>query len=166
MDEQPIVIQTPNHPIDVLELFDTSKEKIKLFSDLVIDEVKEGRIDPLKVKALCKSMEAVTEIIDKNTREEQAKEAAKFGDKPFNNYGCEMHLTATKTDYDYESCTDVVYDRLVKLKKNLEEQIKQRQEFLKNIRGSQTLVDDATGEVYNATAPFKKQTIGVKVSIK
>lgn len=157
---------TPSHPIGVLECFDTSKDKIKLFADLVIDEIKEGRVDPLRIKALCKSMEAVAEAIDKNTRDEQIKEAQKFGDNPFMNYGCEMHLTAVKTDYDYASCTDVVYDRLAKLKQSVDNQLKIRQEFLKNIQGSQTLIDDETREVYNVTKPFKKQVIGVKTTIK
>lgn len=156
----------PNHPIGVLECFDTSKEKIQIFVNLVVDEIKEGRIDPLKIKAYCKSMEAVAEAIDKNTRDEQIKEAQKFGDKPFMNFGCEMHYTATKTDYDYTSCTDVIYNRLIKLKKDLDERIKTRQEFLKNIQGSQTLIDDETGEVYNVTKPFKTQVMGVKTSIK
>jgi len=155
---------SPEHPIGVLELFGTSKQSIKLFADLVVDEIKEGRVDPLKIKAFCKSMEAVSEIIDKNTKNEQIKEAEKFGDKPFMNYGCEMHLTSVKTEYDYKSTNDPLWASMNEELIVLKAKIKQREDWLKMTGNPEDVrIDDELVTIY---PPIKKTSMGVKITIK
>jgi hypothetical protein len=162
-----IIIEQPDTPMSVLALFSTSKDSIQLFANMVIDEVKEGRADALRVRALCDSMEKIAETIKTNTRDEQIRAAGLHSeDKPFEAHGCIMHLTATKTEYDYSACADEVYDRLMSIKKNLDAQIKSRQEWLKTMGSPQILVDEATGSQYTAYPPVKKTQMGVKVAIK
>lgn len=156
----------PDTPYGVLQQFSTSKESIIRFSDDIIEGVKEGRLDPLEVKAICKTMEIISEKINEATKSNQKTEAEKFGDKPFMNYGFEMHYTSVKTDYDYEVCNDAVYDRLAKQKIALDELIKQRQAWLKMMNGPEVLVDTDSGEQYTAYPPMKKTAMGVKLTIK
>ena len=158
--------EQPDTALSVLEQFEPTKQWIISFASKVINDVANGRVDVLRVKLLCKTLEEIADKINTGTKEYQRTEAAKYGDKPFMFSGAEFHLTSVKTEYDYQSCSDVVYDRLIKVKKNLDEQIKERQEFLKTIKDHQTLVDEATGEVYTVYGPGKKQTEGVKISIK
>lgn len=159
-------VMLPDTPMSVLELFSTSKEGIDTFARRIVDEVKEGRVDALRVKLLCKTLEKIIDKIDSATKDDQLKEAGKYGDKPFEFYGAELHLTSVKTDYDYTVCNDPVYYRLTEIQKKATEQIKERQEFLKAIKTPQNFVDDETGEVYEIKPPLKKQVDGVKVTIK
>lgn len=72
---------------------------------------------------------------------------------------------AQKTDYDFESCKDPVYDRMVKEMETLKENIKKRETFLKSIIGSQILVDGETGESYTVEAPIPEYTVSPKVTL-
>lgn len=161
-----VIQETPDTPMSVLELFSTSKDSIKLFGDNIIDQVKEGKVDPLRVAALTRTMDQISKYINDNIKENQRTEALKYGEKPFNAFGCEMHYTAVDTKYEYASCGDEVYDRLMQLKANLDQQIKNRQEWLKMMGKPEILVDEATGSQYTAYPPIKKTTMGLKVTIK
>jgi hypothetical protein len=156
----------PDSPVSVLEMFGTSKEQIKSFSDKVVTEVVNGNIDPLRVKVLCKTLEQIAENIDKGTKSNQVSEAAKYGDKPFAFMGAELHHTATYTSYDFSTCGDPQWESLDAELKSLQERKKAREEFLKTVSTGLTVVDDLTGEMVTLSPPSKKQSMGVKVTIK
>lgn len=156
----------PDTPSSVLELFSTSKDSIIVFSDQVIDEIREGRADVLRVKALCKSMEIIADRIDKNTRSEQERAAALHGEKPFMLAGAEMHYTPTYTKYDYTVCGDPVWNTMKLNLAELNEMIANRETFLRGIQGKEILTDKDTGETCEVFPPLRKQTMGVKVTIK
>lgn len=157
---------TPDTPSSVLALFSTSKQGIIAFASRVINEVESGNIDPLKAKLWCKTLQEIADKIDKGTKEYQVKEAAKYGDKPFEFAGAELHLTSTYTEYDYSTCGDMIYNELVKHQKSYNQLVKEREKFLQQLKQSMTIVDESTGETFTINPPVKKQTEGVKVSIK
>lgn len=161
-----IINNEPNTPASVLGLFTTAKQSIAYFASSIINEVEEGRLDPLKVLTLCKAMEATSEKIIAGIKANVLNEASKYGEKPFMFNGCELHKTATKTDYDYESSNDKVLERLLSLEENIKRQVSNRKEMLKTLTEPINLIDEATGEVFEAKPPVKKQVLGVKVSIK
>lgn len=150
----------------ILEMFSTSRAGIDLLSDQVIESVQGGRINPLKVRVWCKSMEMLIERIHKETSKNQLTEAEKFTGTKFSFSGAEITKGIIKTEYDYSACGDVVYNRLIELKENLDSQIKNRQAFLKTVQQPQTLIDDATAEVYTCLSVKKTEIEGLKVSIK
>ena len=164
--EDQVIHVLPDNVLSVLDMFSTSKEGINLFASKVINEVEAGNIDPLKVKLYCKTMEAIAEKIDKGTIEHQKREAAKFGDKPFNFAGAELHLTSTYTVYDYSNCGYSDWNKFNKEITNLKEKLKDCEVFLRSLRGPLEVLNSETGEVEIVSPPTKKVTEGVKCSIK
>jgi len=157
-------IIVPDTPMSVLELFSTSKESNKLFAGKAVLAVKEGKADPLRLHVLCKSIEDVTTMIKEGIKANVTREAEKYGDKPFMFSGAECHLTAVKTEYDYEACGDPELVNLELQMKELKMKLDQRKEWLKTMGGPQDIrIGDELVTIY---PPIKKTTTGVKVSIK
>ncbi len=161
-----IIHVIPDSPTSVLELFQPSKEGIVSFSSQVISAVEDGRVDPLRVRILCKAMTEIADKIDKGTKDNQAREAEKNGERPFIMAGCELQYAPVKTEYDFSRCNDAVLNRLLILEEEIAKQVKQRKDWLRTMAGQEVLVDEATGEQYTAYPPIKRTTMGVKVSIK
>jgi len=156
-----VIHVTPDSPVSVLELFSTSKEGITLFASKVINEVEAGYANPLRVRLLCDTMEKVAEKIKEATKSNVKKEAAKYGEKPFEFGGAELHLTTTKTSYDYSVCEDSEWNELDAKIKELMARKAERETFLKALKQPVAMLD---GEVINP--PLKQQWEGVKVTIK
>lgn len=157
-------IERADTPMSVLELFSTSKDSIKLFGDGIIDRVKEGYADPLRVAALTRSMEAIAKYVNDNLKENQKLEAQKYGDKPFMLHGCEMQYTSVKSEFDYASSNDPIWNELNETLEKVQIQMKQRQEWLKTMGKPEDIrYDDELVTIY---PPMKKTTMGLKVSIK
>ncbi len=150
--------------ISVLELFTPTKEGCANFAAKIINDIEDGKINPLNVKLLCKTMEEISEKINEGTKEHQKREAAKYGDKPFAYFGSEMHFTATKTEYDYTMCNDPELSDMQKELKALQDRVKARQEFLKKIQDEEVVV--IHGEAVTLYAPSKRQWHGVKTTLK
>jgi len=158
------IMEMADTPMSVLELFSTSKDSIKLFGDGIIDRVKEGHADPLRVAALTRSMEAIAKYVNDNLKDNQKNEAQKYGDKPFMLHGCEMHYTSVKSEYDYASSNDPIWNSLNEKITQLQIELKQRQEWLKTMGKSEDIRHD--DELVTIYPPIKKTTMGLKVSIK
>ena len=158
--------ELPTTATGVLNLFNTSKEGISLFASKVVNEVEDGKIDPLKVKLWCKTLTEIAEKIDKATKEHQRKEAEKYGDKPFMFAGAELHLTSVRTEYDFSVCGDHELEDLNHTFETVKADIKKREEFLKALPHPTTIISTFTGEVITIKPPLKKQTEGIRVSIK
>lgn len=156
----------PETALSVLTLFSTSKDGIERFSNQLIQDVKEGRADALKVRVLLDTMVSIAEIVDKATKPEQLSEASKYGERPFNFMGAELHATATKTEYDYETCGDVYLNDLEAEAAQLAKKIKARKELLKSLGEITPVGDPTTGDTYTVCPPIKKTTTGLKVTIK
>lgn len=164
MEDYPVYHVLPDSPVSVLDMFSTSKEGITLFASKVINEVENGNLDPLKVKIYIKTLESIAEKIEAGTKEAQKTAASKYGERPFMFSGAELHLTATKTEYDYAACGDPVINEMIKDSESLTKRIKQRQEFLKSMGGTEQIV--VGDELVSIHPPIKKSSMGVKCSIK
>src|SRR6478609_10204162 len=152
-------IERADTPMSVLELFSTSKESIKLFGDGIIDRVKEGHADPLRVAALTRSMEAIAKYVNDNLKDNQKTEAQKYGDKPFMLHGCEMQYTTVKSEFDYASCNDPLWNELNETLDKVQIQMKQRQEWLKTMGKPEDIRHD--DELVTIYPPMKKTQMGL-----
>lgn len=156
----------PDTPSSVMALFDANKQALNQFAETVIQSVKDGNENPLKIHALIKKQEFALEQIKKGIKEEVKTEASKYGEKPFMFAGAECHLTSVKTEYDYSVCNDKELNNLNKQIETLKKQLKQREEMLKSLGNPIQLLDGETGEVYTVYPPMKKTETGAKVSLK
>lgn len=164
--EQQVYHVLPDSPVSVLELFSTSKEGITLFASRVINEVEAGNVDPLRVQIFCKTLEEISSKIKEGIKSNVNTEAAKYGEKPFNHAGAELHLTSTYTAYDYTACNDQKWLDLREGEDNVAKARKEREAFLRALKEPLEVLNPETGEVDILRPPVKKVTEGVKVTIK
>lgn len=150
----------------LLPLFYASRMGIDIFTNAVIESVKGGHANPLKIRVWCKAMEISIERIIKETIAEQLTAAEKFNETKFNYSGAEITKGDIYTAYDYSTCHDPIHARLKKTSDEAKQQLSDRESFLKTIKQPITIVDEATGEVSTLSPPLKKSTAGLKVSIR
>lgn len=159
--ETTIQVIQPSNPLEVLNLIDVkSCERFGL--DLAA-LVREGHIDPLAVRVAMKVWEKAFKVAESAIAPEVEREAAKYG-KSFDFMGAKCEWVPTYTEYDYSR--DVTWATLRDAVEAAVEKRKQREAFLKTVKDPMKLVDEETGEVMQIYPPVKKQTEGLKITIK
>ena len=94
--------------ISTLSVLPQTKEQIKLFTAMVIDELDSGNIDGLKLAVNLTAMEKTIKDIKDNAkyksiiRAEAEKESAKVFDK----FNAKIELAEVGTKYDYSNTND------------------------------------------------------------
>jgi len=141
----------------ILSLLETTKAQRATFVSDVIDKLKEGHANPLKVHLQVKCMEELVKAIkdNKEYKELLEEEAAKYGKSfEFGNANFQVRNGAAKLDYSV--CNDPEVARLNNTVAFWAKELKEREEFLKTIPAKGLdVVDEATGEVYKIYPPVK-----------
>lgn len=156
----------PQSPRDLLTLMASTSTQIDVFSDGVIQLVKEGEINPLTVLIQLRAMEKATERILKEIKENLLTEAGKYSGNDFEYMGNKITKAEHGIKFDYSKCGDPVYKRLLDVATQANEQLKERETFLKAVKQPFNFLDEGTGEVFIISPPTKKSTSGLNVSIK
>jgi hypothetical protein len=156
----------PTSAMGVLRMFSVTKTGIDMFSRQLVNAVKNGEVNALELKAFLKSLEAIIERVDKETRDEQLKESDRYPEKTFYAFGCQVEKAEVGVRYDYLNCGDPVYEQRHVIFESAKRQLDERAEFLKSLREQITIVDEGSGEVVCVRPPLKKGATGLKFSIK
>ncbi len=150
----------------VLGLLASTSTQIDVFSDQVIQSVKQGEESPLKVLIQLKAFERCSERIQKEIKENYMNEADKYPGSQFEFMGNQIQKADTKVEYDYVSTGDPVYRNLLQIFESAKRSLKEREEFLKAVKASFSLLDDSTGEVVVIHPPKVNRSAGLKISIR
>jgi hypothetical protein len=149
-----------------LSLFETTKGERYAFAQSVVNNAKEGLINPLKLHLQVKCLEDLIKQITSNPdyKELTLDEAYKYG-KAFEQFNAKFEIKEMGVKYDFTTCGDPIMNGLLEQQETLEQQIKERQKFLKGIpsEGLQTLIED---EVVTLYAPVKTSTTTISVNLK
>lgn len=144
----------------------TTQTQIDLFSDSVIESVRQGETNPLEVLVILKAFEKAADRILKEVRDNFVNEADKYPEKSFEFNGVKMEKAEVGTKYNYSICGDPIYNQRFQIKEEADKQVKEREEFLKALKEPMTFVDESTGEVVKIIPPSKTSTTSVKVTIR
>jgi len=155
----------PSSPRELLTMMASTSTQIDVFSDGVIESVQGGEINPLTVLIQLKAMEKATERILKEIRPNLLTEAAKHPGNEFEYMGNKITKAEHGIKYDYSNCGDSFYNDLADQMEKLTEKIKKREAWLKNIDGTENVIDEH-GQINTVKPPIKKSTSGLNVSIK
>lgn len=147
----------PENPMQALTLFDADKKGLEYFIEYVCNTIESGMDDPLKVLAISKKMEYITKRINERIKEQQKVAADKYGDRPFEFMGTEMHYCAVYTRYDFAGCNDPKW-------KEAKDILEEREAMLKGLTKPIDLVID--DEVVTVQPPKKVQVFGLKTTVK
>jgi hypothetical protein len=149
-----------------LSLFETSKAERQEFAQVVINNAKEGLLNPLKLHLQVKCLEDLIKQITSQPeyKELTLDEAYKYG-KTFEHYNAKFEIKEMGVKYDYSVCQDPVYNNLKSKLVILEDEIKAREKYLKAIpsQGVETLLED---EIVILYPPNKTSTTTISVNLK
>lgn len=156
----------PSTAIGAARLLPTTQTQIDVFSDQMIESVRQGETNPLEVLVILKAFEKATERILKEVRENYVKEADKYSEKSFELFGAKLEKAEVGTKYNYSICNDPVYNRRLAIATEANKLVKEREDFLKSLKDPLNIVDEETGELVKIIPPLKTSTESVKVSIR
>ena len=148
-----------------LSLFETTKAERQDFAQYVVNGLKDGLSDPLKVHLQVKCMEDLIKQITSHPeyKDLTLDEAAKYG-KSFEMHNAKFEVKEMGVKYDYSACGDPVYNELSQKMAELEKELKDRQAFLKAVKpGTEILVEDEVVVLY---PPVKTSTTSITVNLK
>lgn len=148
-----------------LSLFETTKSERQDFAQSVVNNLKDGLSDPLKVHLQVKCMEDLIKQITSHPdyKDLTLDEAAKYG-KSFEMHNAKFEVKEMGVKYDYSNCGDPIYNRLAEELAELEKKVKDRQAFLKAVQpGTELLIED---EVIVLYPPIKTSTTSITVNLK
>ena len=150
--------------IKLLEL--SNKEVISKISKDIKSRVLDGELQPLDVAMALKGMEDLTKSIrgDSLVQDAIIEEVEKYG-KVANYKGAKITVKEVGTKYHFNECNDPVWDFLKQQMDEISQKMKDREAFLKSIKGHETIVNEETGEVYTIKMPGKESKTGYMVTL-
>ena len=133
--------------ISTITVLPSTKKEQETYIALVKDQILSGYTKPLEIARQLKSFEDVIKALrdDKEIKALFLDEAQKFGAKSFDD-GAKFAIQSRKT-YDFSECNDSEWIRLTNVINEAKTALKEREEFLKNIKEPIAMVGD--GEVIN-----------------
>lgn len=152
--------------IGTLSVMPSTHAEIQRFSAQIINQVKSGDENPLKLLVLLRALEATAETIRKGIETEIMTEVDKYSEKSFEAFGARLDKSETGVVYDYAGTGDREWFKFKTAEETASDNRKIREAVLRNIREPFTVLDESTGEVYEIRPPLKKSKSGVKVFIK
>lgn len=159
-----------NHPIeidDAVMYAVPSRAKMDEIVTRLVVGVQEGSIDPLQLLVKLKFAQSIIEDTIESIQPHCVDEASKYHKgEDIKLLGAELKVKEAGTKYDYSGCGDKVYEQYDLTIKQNKEAMKGRENFLKSLKKTETLVDEDTGEVYTIHPPVKKSSTIVQVTIK
>jgi len=153
-------------PIGAARLLPITQTQVDVFSDGVIESVKQGDANPLEVLTILKAFEKASERILKEIRDNFVTESEKYSERIFEFNGAKIEKAEVGTKYNYSICGDPIYNRRLEVSNEAGKLVKEREEFLKALKEPMTFVDESTGEVVKIIPPLKTSTTSLKVSIR
>jgi hypothetical protein len=156
----------PSTAIGAARMLPTTQTQVDIFSDQIIESVRQGEANPIEVLILMKAFERAQKRILEEIRENYVNEASKYPESSFEFNGTKIEKAELGTMYNYAVCNDTVLERLEVDFDTAKEKLDERKKFLQALKQPLTVVDELTGEVVTINPPVKKSTSGLKVFIK
>ena len=126
----------------------------------------EGEISALLLLKKFKSVEKLMEEVKPFLTKFAIKEVSAHGEKVVALNSAEYEIGEFGTRYDYSTCKDPKWNELKAEVDAATKALKEREEFLKGIKGHITSVNEETGEIIEIYEAIKTSTTGVKCTIK
>lgn len=133
-----------------------SKAKVAEAATQLTQAVHDGIIDAKEAAVALDAMAKVLKVAIDDIDELVLAELDKYAKGERINVGrIELQRRESATRYDYASTGDVVYERLLQAKADIDRQLKDREALLKALTKPITWVDESTGEVYTVNPPTR-----------
>lgn len=152
-------------PEVILKTLPSTKQKINMFSNNLLEMVDNGEVDPLQIYVQLKSFEKVFKTMNENERfKALVRDSAELHGKDFERFGANLKLTETGVKYDYSECGHTTYNELAAKAEKIEIEMKYIEGVLKVLKGPTVLKINDKDVTVNP--PKKSSTSSVTVSFK
>lgn len=148
-----------NEEKGIIPVIPTSKESVLITAEHLIKGLEEGDIHPFDLILLRKSIETLFESIKGTLNDLAVSEAEKYGKDGVYHKGIVIKVGEFGTRYNYKGTGDPVWTRL-------SEDLKAREEWLRSLKGPETVVDTVTGEEVVVYPPAKSSTTSTSSQFK
>ena len=146
-----------------------SKETMQIQSNVLIQSIVEGEIDPLQAVA---KIRFLSDMLTAALKDDRVKdiilgEIDKNGGKDATAFGVKFTQKEMGVSYDYTVCGDPEYDQLSAEMEDLKARMKEREKFLLGIPAEGLpMVDQETGDCYKIIRPLRRASLGYSVTFK
>jgi hypothetical protein len=156
----------PTTATGVLSLMANTSTECDVFSDQIIQSVKDGEESAIKVLVQMTAMSRVIDRVKKEIKNNYLNESEKYPGNSFEFMGNSIQKGDVKTEYDFTVCGHPEWTHLENVITDSKEAQKEIETFLKALKQPTSFLDKGTGEWIDIIPPLKKSTPGLKVSIK
>jgi hypothetical protein len=154
--------------IALLSQFPTSKTEQKEMVDLMVESLKSGNENPLRIEAAMANIEAVVKEYrgNKEVKEILLDEVRKYPKSIAEIYNATFQEKEVGVKYDFSACGHIRYNELVEQIAALTEQKKQLEAEIRAHKVMFIYTDLETGESYEVNPPKRTASCQVVVTIK
>lgn len=144
-----------------------SKKEQALMASALVGCVLDGEVNPIQYYVQARSLMEILKQFSENPGVKACvlSEMEKYG-KSVDMFGARLDIRETACRTDYSGCGDIVYNRLIEQKEELDKKIKEREASLKVLSSSRTEVDEETGEVFTIYPPARSSVTSFAVTFK
>ncbi len=158
--------ELPDHALGAMRMLATTQTQVDVFSDQIIESVKNGEANPLEVLIMFRAFEKVSKRVLSEIHDNVLTESEKHPEKTFDYHGNKLSKAEVGVQYDFTVCGDPLHDRLDAEFNTAKSNLDERKKFLKSLTKPLKVVDEESGEYIEIKPPFKTSTSTVTVSIK
>lgn len=154
--------------IALLSQFPTSKTEQKEMVAHMVESLKAGNEDPLRIEAAMANVEAVVKEYraNKEVKEILLDEIRKYPKSIAEIYNATFQEKEVGVKYDFSNCGHVVYDELCAEIERLTTQKKEMESIMKMNKSAWIYTDPTSGESYEVNPPYRTASSQVVVTIK
>jgi hypothetical protein len=145
---------------------EVTKETIKEQSFALLKDLDEGHISPLQLASQLKFVEDIITNVKEELRQRVCAEQSKYGKERMTYKGAAFDIKEAGVKYDYSHCDDTIWNDLKQQSDALNDQMKEREAFLKTLKERFTYIDESTGEIITLYPPQKKSTTTYSITWK
>lgn len=149
--------------MDLKSLLTMTKADISEIVSDKIEAVSDGWIDSVDLFIYSKKLEYLTKTLLDAIKDKV--DPSTFG-KDYVKYGVELSEGMTGVKYDFSKCGDIIFQELSGIAIKMDEKLKERQDFLKEIKSPLEVVNPETGETYTINPPTKTGKLSPIAKIK
>lgn len=140
------------------ELLKPNKQGIDKMVDYICSPVINGQTEVTKTVAVVRAIQEAVEKSLEVLKPELVEELQRYNKgERCSVYGAVYQLKEVGVKYNYDDCNDPILFEMLEQRKKLDAEIKERQEFLKKLKGLTRIVTE-DGELLEVFPPVKSST--------
>ena len=156
----------PSNPMSALRIMPSTKQQIEFFSNAIVNSVQNGEANAIEVLVILRALEAVSKKVLSEIKGNIDTASDKYSEKSFEVFGARIEKADTHTEYDYATSGDKEWEQFSVYEKTAAANRKDREKFLRALKGPISCYDEESGETWTIKPPLKRSTSGLKVFLK